>query len=230
MELFRTYLWKVKTTRHTRSYRHGSKNVNATWTKLVRVGGKGNDNGGLLRQFCSKTAIGHLAQGHGALHQLNKSGELVRRCCGAARSCDVFLSILLEGFVMKLLVRSLTCVALVTALLASASTARADEPETFSICVRHNINGRALGLSKELPVTAFVTVPSGEEVPIRLEFKGTFKRDLPAGVYSIRVVSDEAGPLPSMSVDPVDIPAGADVFILARLGARKMPVLDVKLR
>lgn len=131
---------------------------------------------------------------------------------------------------MKLFVRSLTCVAMVAALLASASTARADGHE-FSVCVRHNINGRALGLSKDLPVIAEVTPTDGETIEIPLDFKDTFCGELPAGEYTIEVFSVELnGYIDSMAVGPVEIPGGADLFILARLGGGKEPVLDVKVK
>ena len=131
---------------------------------------------------------------------------------------------------MKLFVRSLACVTMVAALLVSTSTVRADGHE-FSVCVRHNINGRSLGLSKDLPVVAEVTPTGGETVEIPLTFKGTFCGELLAGEYTIKVFSVELdGYIDTMTVGPVEIPGGADLFILARLGAGKNPVLDVKVK
>jgi hypothetical protein len=129
---------------------------------------------------------------------------------------------------VKFFVRGIACLSVFAAMLFAVSAARADG-HTFKVCVRHNINGRSLGLSKELPVIAEVTPSGGETVKIPLEFKDTFCAELPAGEYLIRVFSVELNDyIGSMTVGPVEIPPGADLFILARLSGGKTPILDVK--
>jgi hypothetical protein len=112
--------------------------------------------------------------------------------------------------------------------------AKADSHDAFGISVYHGINGRSLGLSKELPVVATVsaTLLDGSPlvVPLDLEFKDRLSTSLPAGEYTIDVVSTEAGPLPSMTVGPVFIPAGVDVSIHARLSGGKTPILSVRVK
>jgi len=121
----------------------------------------------------------------------------------------------------------------VVALTAAASLSLLSLPEvhadnTFRVTVIHGINGRSLGLSKELPVVATVIKDGATLTQLNLSFRDVVETDLPAGEYLIEVESLEAGPLPSMTVGPVDIPAGADVRLQARLGAHKVPIIDVK--
>jgi flagellar hook assembly protein FlgD len=103
---------------------------------------------------------------------------------------------------------------------------------TFNISVYHGINGRSLGLSKELPVEA--RVYDGNNVlldTIPLEFKDRFTADLPAGTYKIDVFSLELGTVvDSMTVGPVEIPEGVDVRIQAQLSAGKTPILNVRVK
>ena len=113
-----------------------------------------------------------------------------------------------------------------TVFLTNGPTAIADD--TFNIQVEHRINGRALGLSKDLPVVATVYLDGDELTQIPLSFKDVVRAELPAGEYLITVSSVEIGPIPSMTVGPVVIPPGAEVRLLARLGAGKTPVIDVK--
>ena len=112
--------------------------------------------------------------------------------------------------------------------------AKAAGHENFAISVYHGINGRSLGLSKELPVVATVsaTLPGGGTLtaPISLEFKDRVSTSLPEGQYTITVASAEAGPLPSMTVGPVFIPAGVNVYLHARLSGGKTPILSVRVR
>lgn len=107
----------------------------------------------------------------------------------------------------------------------------ASSPDTFNVSVYHGINGRSLGLSKDLPVDVTIYLNGSELTTIQgLKFKDRLSTPLPAGNYLITVTSQEAGPLPSMTVGPVDIPAGVDVSIHARLSGGKTPILDVKIK
>ena len=103
---------------------------------------------------------------------------------------------------------------------------------TFNISVYHGINGRSLGLSKELPVIARVYDGSDQllaEIP--LKFKGRFTADLPAGTYRIEVFSQELDAVvDSMGVGPVPIPEGVDVRIQAQLSAGKTRILNVRVK
>jgi hypothetical protein len=101
----------------------------------------------------------------------------------------------------------------------------------FNISVYHGINGTSLGLSKDLPVD--ITIEKDGEILAVIDgfkFKDNLATQLPAGTYLITVSSQEAGPLPSMTVGPVEIPEGAWVEMHARLGANKTPIIDVKVR
>ena len=101
---------------------------------------------------------------------------------------------------------------------------------TFNISVYHGINGKALGLSKELPVVASVYKDGKWLADVPLKFKERFTADLPEGTYTIMVRSLEAGPLPSMTIDSAAIPAGVDVRIQAQLAAKKTPILSVRVK
>jgi hypothetical protein len=116
-------------------------------------------------------------------------------------------------------------------LMASVGNqAMAQEVETFDIDVYHGINGRSLGLSKELPVAVTIEKDGAVLDTLYLSFKDRVSTALPAGNYVITVVSDEAGPLPSMTVGPVDIPADVSVSVHAKLSGEKTPVLKVKIK
>lgn len=111
-----------------------------------------------------------------------------------------------------------------------AFTARpAYAADTFNISVYHNINGRALGLDKALPVTAEVWKDGQILANVPLSFKDRFSADLPAGTYQIRVLLGGVE-IPSMGVGPVEIPASVDVRIQAQLGAGQTPVLAVRVK
>jgi hypothetical protein len=120
----------------------------------------------------------------------------------------------------------LTLAALLVALIATPLSLSAEE--TFAISVYHGINGRSLGLDKELPVTAEVTKDGQFLAAVDLEFKETFAANLPAGLYEIKVkLKGTDTYIDSMAVGPVQIPAGVDVFLHARLSAKKTPILAV---
>jgi hypothetical protein len=102
---------------------------------------------------------------------------------------------------------------------------------TFDVSVAHNINGRSLGLSKDLPVNITIE-KDGERLTVIEDFRFGQKisTSLPAGKYLITVESIEAGPLPSMTVGPVDIPEGVSLFLNARLSAGKTPIVSVTVK
>jgi hypothetical protein len=94
--------------------------------------------------------------------------------------------------------------------------------KTFNLYVKHNINGRSLGLDKELPVDVYVNSTKA----FTFEFGDSVSTSLPAGEYEIEVklaLTD----IVVMSPGPVEIPAGVDVAIRATLGAEKTPTLCV---
>ncbi len=101
---------------------------------------------------------------------------------------------------------------------------------TFNISVYHGINGRSLGLDKELPVVATVYKDGAWLAAIPLEFKDRFTADLPAGTYLIEVEAVGVGPIPSMTVGPVTIPADVDVRIQAQLSGSKTPILNARVK
>lgn len=125
-------------------------------------------------------------------------------------------------------------VATLLALLAGAFAFAAPNAKasdgTFNISVYHGINGRALGLSKELPVIATVTKDGQTIANIPLEFKDRFTADLPAGTYLIKVTAVGVGPVPSMTVGPVEIPEGVDVRLNAQLGAGGTPIIKARVK
>jgi len=87
---------------------------------------------------------------------------------------------------------------------------------TFDVTVRHSINGRSLGLPKALPVNVFI---NGALAIPGFEFGDKVVTSLPAGNYTITVELLDGTPLPSMTVGPVDVPAGADLIFNAKLQA-----------
>jgi len=103
--------------------------------------------------------------------------------------------------------------------------------DTFNVSVYHGINGRSLGLSRELPVIAEVYLNGGLIAEIPLEFQDRFNADLPAGNYLIKVWAVELGAyVDSMQVGPVNIPAGVDVRLKAMLSADKTPIINVRIK
>ena len=107
---------------------------------------------------------------------------------------------------------------------------QAVHPETFNVAVYHGINGRSLGLSRELPVIAEVYKDGARIAQIPLSFKDRFSADLMPGSYEIKVWSVELGAyVDSMTVGPVDLPAGINLALRATL-ADGVPVLNVKIK
>lgn len=125
----------------------------------------------------------------------------------------------------------LTLVALVGGALALDWNKAAAASHTFNVSVYHGINGRSLGLSKELPVIAEVYKDGDLITQIPLSFKGRFTADLEPGNYMIMVKSVELNAyVDSMTVGPVDLPAGIDLRLKAKLGAGKTPILNVRVK
>ena len=92
----------------------------------------------------------------------------------------------------------IAAIALALVLALGAQTALASTG-TFDVSVYHGINGRSLGLSKDLPVN--ITIQKDGELLTVIEnftFKSRIHTPLPSGEYLITVESVEAGPLPSM--------------------------------
>lgn len=106
----------------------------------------------------------------------------------------------------------------------SPSTAQASDTN-FDLYVKHNINGRSIGLDKDLPVDVYVN--SG--YAFTFSFGESVQTELPAGEYFIEVKL--AGTETTvMSLGPTDIPAGVSVAIRATLGAGKTPTLRVNVK
>jgi hypothetical protein len=101
---------------------------------------------------------------------------------------------------------------------------------TWNVNVVHGINGKSLGLTKDLPVNITVYKDGAPLAYINnFTFKERFAAALPAGEYTIEVFSQELGvTVPSMTIGPVMIPEGADLLIRAQLSGGKTPVLVVK--
>ena len=114
--------------------------------------------------------------------------------------------------------------AIALSLFASFSPVQADAHE-FDLYVKHNINGRSLGLEKELPVDVYV---NGGYV-FTFSFGESFSASLPAGSYSISVKLAGTN-LEVMSLGSTEIPGGVDVAIRATLGAQKTPTLRVNVK
>jgi len=105
----------------------------------------------------------------------------------------------------------------------SPSAVQAAEEGEFDLSVKHNINGRSLGLDKELPVDVYV---NGGKA-FSFEFGDVVPTSLPAGDYFIEV---KIGETVVASLQTGFIPAGVDVSIRATLGAGKAPTLRVGIK
>jgi hypothetical protein len=122
-------------------------------------------------------------------------------------------------------------IGLVVPLTLVAPTASADGHE-FNLSLYHGINGRSLGLDKNLPVDVYVNTMPGQGAPAIEDF--TFKTridglKLPEGNYTFYVtLADQTTPI--MSFGPADIDAGSDVSVHAKLSAGKTPTLKVKVK
>jgi hypothetical protein len=123
-------------------------------------------------------------------------------------------------------------IGLVLPLTLIAPTASADSHDQFYLSLYHGINGRSLGLDKDLPVDVYVNTMPGAGDPYLEDF--TFKTrikgiPLPAGTYTFYVtLADQTTPI--MTFGPAPIDAGADVFVHAKLSGGKTPILKVKVR
>jgi hypothetical protein len=115
--------------------------------------------------------------------------------------------------------------AIAFAFAFSVSPAQADGHNDFDITVKHNINGRSLGLEKALPVDVYIngdyafTFRFGERVSTSLE----------AGNYFF-VVKLAGTDTTVMTFGPADIPADVDVSVKAKLSGGKTPVLKVNVK
>jgi len=117
-----------------------------------------------------------------------------------------------------------TVLAVAFAFAFSATPAQAGS-DTFDIFVKHNINGRSLGLEKALPVDVYLNGGYG----FTFSFGESVSTSLPAGNYFIEVKL--AGTNTTvMTLGPADIPAGADVTIRATLSGGKTPVLKANIK
>jgi hypothetical protein len=110
---------------------------------------------------------------------------------------------------------------------AGATEAEMASDGTFDVTVRHSINGRSLGLPKDLPVNVYL---NGALAIPAFEFGDKVQTSLRAGTYTITVTLADGTPLPSMTLSNVEIPAGADVIINAKLSADKTPILFAKVK
>lgn len=97
--------------------------------------------------------------------------------------------------------------------------------ESFSLLAIHGVNGKPLGLPKELPVDVYVN----GGYAFTFEFKDTVgPLTLPAGEYTITV--NLAGTVTQvMSLGPVNIPGCTKVVVKARL-VDGVPTLVAKVR
>lgn len=98
---------------------------------------------------------------------------------------------------------------------------------TFDVTVRHSINGRSLGLPKALPVNVYL---NGALAIPGFEFGDKVETSLRAGTYTITVTLADGTPLPTMTLSNVEIPAGADLIINAKLSADKTPILFARVK
>lgn len=125
---------------------------------------------------------------------------------------------------------------MVLAMLLSAQSVLAAGHDTYKVSVYHGINGKSLGLSKDLPVNIWIMKDRGSGLALFAKvndftFEERFEAELPAGTYQIMVESVELGVvLDSMTVGPVDIPEEADLRIRANLDVGNIPVLNVRAR
>ena len=91
--------------------------------------------------------------------------------------------------------------------------------------MKHNINGRSLGLEKALPVDVYI---NGEKA-FTFSFGDSVSTSLEAGNYFIEVKLADTNTT-VISLGPTDIPADIDVNIKAKLSIDKSPVLKVNVK
>jgi hypothetical protein len=108
------------------------------------------------------------------------------------------------------------------AVKVGESAAAMPSDGTFDVTVRHSIDGRKLGLNKALPVNVYI---NGALAIPGFEFGDKVETSLRGGTYNIAVTLADGTPLPSMSLSGVEIPAGADVIINAKLTGDGTPIL-----
>jgi hypothetical protein len=108
---------------------------------------------------------------------------------------------------------------LVSAFFVPAASAQGG---SFNLMVEHTINGKDLGLDKELPVNVYL---NGNLAIPDFRFGESISTSLPAGTYQVNVTLPNGTPLPSMDLGPVTIPAGVDVMIKAVLDSDGTPIL-----
>ena len=111
----------------------------------------------------------------------------------------------------------------------SISPVQAMEGEMVYLRVSHRINGRALGLDKELPVDIWVN-----DAPflVGVTFGTSARFEVPAGGYSVEIYFAGSDPMevdPIMSLDAM-LEGGAKVDLTATLGAGKTPTLRAVVR
>jgi hypothetical protein len=98
---------------------------------------------------------------------------------------------------------------------------------SFDVTVRHSVNGTSLGLPKALPVNVYI---NGNMAISGFEYGDKIETSLRAGSYTITVTLADGTPLPSMTLGPVDIEAGADLIINAKLTGDKTPILFARVK
>jgi hypothetical protein len=114
-------------------------------------------------------------------------------------------------------------IAAVMAVVMVFNVQTASANDTFDITVKHGINGTSLGLDKDLPVDVYIN----GGYAFTFSFKDVVSTSLPADEYTIMVKLAGTDTV-VMSLGPVDIPAGVDVGIRAKLSADKTPTLKVQ--
>ena len=148
-------------------------------------------------------------------------------------SFHIVVEILIGGLAMKTVTLDRKNIWLVGAVLIAAVLAfvlvfnvqTASANDTFDITVKHGINGTSLGLDKDLPVDVYIN----GGYAFTFSFKDIVSTSLPADEYTIMVKLAGTETV-VMSLGPVDIPAGADVGIRAKLSADKTPTLKVQVK
>jgi hypothetical protein len=126
---------------------------------------------------------------------------------------------------------ALTLIAVLAGAIAFAAPRALASDGTFNVSVYHGINGKSLGLSKELPVLAYIYRNGAQLAAVPLEFGDRLTTNLPAGNYTIKVYSTELGSfVPSMQVGPVELPEGIKVRLQAKLGAGGVPDLVARVK
>lgn len=104
--------------------------------------------------------------------------------------------------------------------------------DTLNVSVYHGIDGTRLDLSKDLPVDVYIFNNVGLIGLVSdFTYQERFEATLPAGEYTIQIWSRELQTfLPSMTVGPVDLPAGVEVRMNAQLGEGKTPLINVRVK